>query len=458
MEIRGQRRFADAAGDGSNLNMSHAAVSHRMLDIGSLLGADRVRRPLGREIAIAETIVEPASIEEISELVRKCEIDRIALAPFGAGRTLSELRSRPVDLGISLKRLARVVAYEPEDMTIVATAGLTLDEVNRLCGERRQRLCVDPRNPALSTLGAIIGAAQAGPLRHSEGLVRDLLIGIQFVGHQGRVVRAGGRVVKNVAGYDLMKLMTGSFGTLGIVTEATFKIRPLPQFYAVALIKYPSMEAAFGAASQLHDTLPLTHLEVISPGHAESFGRSANYLMLAGFSGNRDELEHQRNKIAATVGAPTDFLENADAEEAYKRLRDLAPPTGALAAQVAVLPAALPRCLESIQRSLFDGANGSDPPRDSRLEFSAHVGAGVAEISVGRNLTADDASRVVGQWRAAAREAGGYLRVTAIGQGLRGDIPFFDSPNEGAMKLMRRLKASFDPAGIFNPGCFVGGI
>src|SRR5208337_2112332 len=98
--------------------MSHAAISHTMLEVGSLLGADRVRRPLGREIAIGETVVEPASIEEIAELVRKCESDRIALAPFGAGRTLAELRRRPVELGISLKRMARVVASQPEHMTV----------------------------------------------------------------------------------------------------------------------------------------------------------------------------------------------------------------------------------------------------------------------------------------------------------------------------------------------------
>src|SRR5579862_1718458 len=214
--------------------MSHGAVSHRMLEIGSLLGADRVRRPRGREISIAETVIEPASLEEISALVRKCESDRFTLAPLGDGATLAALRRRPVDLGISLKRLARVIAYEPEDMTIVATAGLTLDQVNHLCGERRQRLGIDPPNPACHTLGALIGAAHSGPLRLSEGLVRDLLIGIQFIGHGGRVVRAGGRVVKNVAGYDLMKLMTGSFGTLGIITEATFKIRPLPERYAIA--------------------------------------------------------------------------------------------------------------------------------------------------------------------------------------------------------------------------------
>ncbi len=330
--------------------MSHATVPHRTLEVAHLLGADRVRRPRGREVAIAEAVVEPASIEEIAELVRKCESDRITLAPFGAGRTLAEIRRHPADLGISLKRMARVVAYEPDDMTIVAQAGQTLGEVNRLCATRRQRLGVDPPGPDAGTLGAIIGAAHAGPLRHSEGLVRDLLIGIQFVGHGGRVVRAGGRVVKNVAGYDLMKLMTGAFGTLGIVTEAAFKVRPIPEHYALATAAFDSLAAAFAAASRLHDALPLAHLEVTGPAYSAPFGYPRDYLVLAGFGGNRGEMEYQRTRIAGMLDRGTDFLQDTAAAQAYQRLRDLAASAATVTARLAVLPAAMAGCLATIQR------------------------------------------------------------------------------------------------------------
>ena len=430
-----------------------------MLEIGALLGADRVRRPLERETGIAQTIVEPASLDEISELVRKCESDGFTLAPLGSGATLTELRRRPVDLGISLKRLSRVIAYEPEDMTIVATAGLTLGEVNRLCGERRQRLGIDPPNPASHTLGAVIGAAHSGPLRLSEGLVRDLLIGIQFIGNAGRVVRAGGRVVKNVAGYDLMKLMTGSFGTLGIVTEATFKIRPMPERYAIATASFPTIESAFGAAARVHDALPLTHMEVLSPGYAKLVGYQPNYLMLAGFSGNRDELSYQRDKIAGLLDIACDILEETGAQELYRRLRDLSSTNRSLVAQISVLPAKLAQCVASVQRFTMEALHGTGGgSNDYGIDFCAHAGVGVAQISVEHLMSAERASQLVQRWRAAAREASGHVRVTSIAPISRGEISLFDSPAEGAMKLMRRLKASFDPAGIFNPGCFVGGI
>ena len=176
-----------------------------------------------------------------------CEVDRIPMAPIGAARSLSQIRARRC-VGISLRRLARIIAYEPDDMTVVAESGITVGELNAAIASPRQRLPVDPCNPNLTTLGSFIGAAHSGPLRLSEGTSRDLLIGIRFVGHGGRLVHGGGRVVKNVAGYDLMKLMGGSFGTLGIVTEATFKVRPIPNDYSLALVPFALASEAFAAA------------------------------------------------------------------------------------------------------------------------------------------------------------------------------------------------------------------
>ncbi|MGB0059972.1 FAD-binding oxidoreductase, partial [Candidatus Binatus sp.] len=202
----------------------------------SIVGAGHVRTPTSREARAADAIVEPASVEEICEIVRLCEADRIALAPIGASRSLAGIRRSPVALGISMARRARIIAYEPDDMTVVAESGITVGALNEAMAPSGQRLPLDPCNPAMTTLGSLIGASHSGPLRLSEGTSRDLLIGVRFVGHGGNLVHGGGRVVKNVAGYDLMKVMGGSFGTLGIVTEATFKVRPIPPEYCLALI------------------------------------------------------------------------------------------------------------------------------------------------------------------------------------------------------------------------------
>ncbi len=177
--------------------------------LDSIVGPGRIRAPLDFEARAADVIVEPDSVDQICELVRMCEVDRIPMAPIGAGRSLVGIRRAPIALGISMARLARIIAHEPHDMTVVAESGITVGELNAAIAGARQRLPVDPCKPNLTTLGSLIGAAHSGPLRLSEGTSRDLLIGIRFVGHGGRLVHGGGRVVKNVAGYDLMRLMGG---------------------------------------------------------------------------------------------------------------------------------------------------------------------------------------------------------------------------------------------------------
>ncbi len=417
--------------------MAPSETSRLTDQLGALIGTDRVRPPQGSEVLIANTIVEPAAAEEIAELVRKCEADRITIAPMGAGRTLSELRAQPVQVGVSLTRIARLTAYEPEDMTVTAEAGLTLGELNRHMADRRQRLPIDPAEPNFTTLGALIGAAKAGPLRLSEGTVRDLLIEIRFVGHGGRIARGGAKVVKNVAGYDLMKVMTGSFGTLGIVTEACFKVRPAPEHYALAIGRFERLDEAFAAASALGD---LSHVEVLSPAAASvALGRPQGFAVLAGFGGNRAEINYYRDHSLKALGPGAAILTGVQAIGTYEHLRDLRFPGAVLAAQLAVLPAELARCLGACQ-----------------ADFRAHAASGVAQLFAAGKPSAEEVRETVAGWRENAHAARGHLRLLSAAAALRADLDFFDDPSEGGFKLMRRLKESFDPAGIFNPGCFVG--
>jgi glycolate oxidase FAD binding subunit len=407
--------------------------------IRGLLGAERVREPRGRETLAARIIAEPRDSDEIAAIIRQCEAGHVTLAPLGAARTLSEIRRAPATLGVSLARMDRIVAYEPEDMTVIAEAGMTLGALNQRAAEHGQRLPLDPRNPGAATLGALVGASQAGPLRLSEGTPRDLLIGVRFVGHEGRAVHGGGRVVKNVAGYDLMKVMTGSFGTLGIITEAAFKLRPIPEGYTLGPAPFAHAAEAFGAALKLHDALPLVHVEVLSPALAARFGYPSTFVLIAAVAGSASELEYQRGHFGGLAGAA--FSDGARAIETYEQLRDLEFAPAALAAQLATAPAELARCVE-----------------DSGAEFRAHAACGVAQIFISGELDPINAQQTLARWRVAAHAAHGHLRLLAAAPALRSHLDFFDQPPAGALKLMRRLKAAFDPAGIFNPGCFVGGL
>ena len=409
----------------------------------SIVGAGCLRAPADTEARAADLIVEPASVEEICEIVRMCEADRIALAPVGAARSLAGIRRSPVALGISMTRLSRIVAHEPHDMTVVAESGITVGDLNAAMSGSRQRLPIDPCNPAITTLGSLVCAAHSGPIRLSEGTSRDLLIGVRFVGHGGNLVHGGGRVVKNVAGYDLMKLMGGSFGTLGILTEVTFKVRPIPPEYCLALIPYALATDAFAAARILNDALPLSNLDILSPALAPRFNSINQFLLLAGLSGSPLEIGYQAERIRDLIGERGEILDGENARSSYEQLRDIDFRSIPLSAQIAAPPAILARALDIC---------------GSEIEFRAHAGSGVAQIFPAKTPTAEGAAKTVARWREAAHSAHGNLRLLAAAPGVRESLEFFDTPNDGALALMRRLKTAFDPAGIFNPGCFVGGI
>lgn len=378
------------------------------------VGADRVREPIDAERRAVQVIVEPKSIPEICEIVRMCETDRITLAPIARARTLSQIRPSPVSVGVSLKRMAQIVAHEPDDMTIVAEAGITVGELNAATAPARQRLPVDPCDPGLTTLGSLIGASHAGPLRLSEGTSRDLLIGIRFVGHDGRQIHGGGRVVKNVAGYDLMKVMGGSFGTLGIITEATFKVRPLPARYSLAIMRYERAADAFAAARTLNDALPLSHLEVLSPALAAVLSVSAGFLLVAGFSGSSLEVTYQAEQIHKLAGPHDEIIDGDDALRKYQLLRDIDFHSRPLSAQIAVAPARLARTLDACG-----------------CEFRAHAGSGVAQLFLVDEGSAQSSLDAVARWREAAHSAHGNLRVVAATSAIRENLQFFDTPNGG---------------------------
>jgi glycolate oxidase FAD binding subunit len=441
--MRGGR---DAAPPGADLvattRIVAATLSSNLTNrLESIVGSGHVRAPAASEAGSANTIVEPASVEEICEIVRMCEADRISLAAIGAARSLSMIRRTPVAVGVSMVRLARIVAHEPHDMTVVAESGITIGALNDAIGSAGQRLPVDPCGPGLTTVGSLIGAAHAGPLRLSEGTSRDLLIGIRFVGHGGNLIHGGGRVVKNVAGYDLMKLMGGSFGTLGIVTEATFKVRPIPTAYCIAVVPYDRAAEAFATARILNDALPLSNLDILSPTLATSFNSTSQFLLFAGFSGSPLEIGYQAERIRDLVGARGEILDDDAARTSYELLRDINFHSAQIGAQMSVPPARLTLALEACGAS-----------------FRAHAGSGVAQIALLGEPTAEAALKTVARWREVAHSARGNLRLLAAAPAIRKEVEFFDTPNDGALALMRRMKAAFDPAGIFNPRCFVGGI
>ena len=207
--------------------------------------------PPGIDGVMPRDIVEPASAEEVASVLATASNERTAVVIRGGGTKMGWGRKpSSVDLVLSTKRLNAVVAHEHADLTATVQAGATLDEVNRILARHGQWLPIESAFDE-STIGGAIATNDSGPLRHRYGTPRDLLIGIRLALTDGRLIKAGGNVVKNVAGYDVGRLMSGSHGGLAAIVSATFKLSPLPAATETLVAKFDGADALVSAISAL---------------------------------------------------------------------------------------------------------------------------------------------------------------------------------------------------------------
>ncbi len=395
---------------------------------------------------VGETIA-PADTDAVAAALRDAR-GPVAVRGAGTKSTWGGELSH-VDLVLETTRLSGVVAHEPGDRVVTVRAGTRLADLQALLGLARQRLAVESPLPD-ATIGGVLASGEAGPLRLRYGTGRDLLIGVRFVLGDGVVARSGGRVVKNVAGYDLGRLLCGSFGTVGVITEATFRLHPLPA--ASAWVSFPwgnGPSSPSGVQGAANASLPVALPEVVAAVRAPSIDPSAIELTL---SGDDAEIAVLIEGSAAGVAARAEVLRRAlGVPDAV--VTDTPPPWwgrypfGAreiglrLAVAVSSVPAAI--------AVLLDRLGG-------RVTIRGSVGTGVLHAGVPVAVPADDLGAALRGVRALLpASGGGCVVLTAPASAKEGLDLWGPVPGIG---LMRRIKAQFDPAGRFAPGRFVGGI
>jgi glycolate oxidase FAD binding subunit len=430
-----------------------------------LTGAERA--PYVVDGRTPAAVVFPASADEVARVVRAAAAAGASVVPWGGG-TLMQLGAPPPDGAVVVvtRRLAAVLEHEPGDLTATVEAGLTLEGLQRALGARGQWVPLDPPAPEAATLGGVLAANAAGPRRQLYGTARDLVIGIRVVSPEGDLVRAGGRVVKNVAGYDLVKLYIGALGTLGIIVDATLKLRPRPEAEAACWAVFPGPgEAAAAARALAGGDLGPAALELLDPRAAAAGARHAGLdagagaALLVAFDGLATTVAWQGQEAARLLRAAgaqpaltLDAAATARALAAAREVRRTVP--GAVAvARVGVLPADLGAYLdEAAQAVAGEGL---------ALAAVAHAGQGLATLLlVGARAAAPPApatAAALARCRDAARARGGHLAVESAPLAVREICPVWDPPGP-AGALMRGLKARLDPAGIMNPGRFVAGL
>ena len=416
-----------------------------------LTGADR--SPFVVEGRTPDAVVFPGSTEEIATVVRHAAAAGVPVLAWGGG-TAASVGPPPARGGLvlSLRRLARVVEHEPGDLTVTVEAGLTLDGLQSALRARGQWLSLDPPDGERATIGGLIAANASGPRRHLYGTVRDLLIGLTVVIADGSVVRGGGKVVKNVAGYDLPKLFVGSCGTLGIVVSATFKLRPLPEDERLVAVSFESLKECGAAARAVlgGDLIPVA-IEILDAAAGAPVGLSGVTLVV-GFDGLREQVEAQASALAGLAaslgGRPVTTLPPA----AWAKLA--APARDAFASPAAIMSlSVVPTAVTDLMQQGLEAARR----RGLASAWAAHAGVGAVTGALSAEREASTVSAVLAEWRALARAAGGHATLVWAPLAVKSEVPVWDDAG-AAGRIMQRIKAQLDPDNVLNPGRFVAGI
>ena len=411
-----------------------------------------------------EAVVFPGTKEEVGGVLVAAAAAGVPVTPWGGGTRIA-VGLPPARPGIvlSLKRLDRLIEHEPGDLTATAEAGMTLEAFQSALGQRGQWLSLDPPSPGEGTLGGILASNASGPRRHLYGTARDLLIGLTMVLADGSVVRGGGKVVKNVAGYDLPKLAIGSYGTLGVIVEATVKLRPRPETDRLVVASFERVkDAGQGARAVMASDLIPSALDLVDADALRALafgGREAGAALLVGLDGLRGQVEWQiaelQRLLAAGARVETRVLDGEERDRAWRAAGEL--PRRAFADVTAVMKWGV---LPTQAADLIE--HGGDVARRHGLvaAFTAHAGVGIVTAVLGAGTGPTGATTVaaaLGDWRALVRDAGGHAALEWAPLAVKERVPVWDPPG-APFRIMQRLKAELDPSGILNPGRFVGGI
>lgn len=388
----------------------------------------------------------PPTTEEAQHCVRKSHGK--AIAPWGGG-TRQETGYAPerYDIALSTENLNAIVDYQPADLTVTVQAGVTLSALQAALANNRQWLPLDVALPDQQTIGGIVAARADSLRRFSFGSVRDSLLGLTVVNALGEKIKAGGRVVKNVAGYDLPKMYCGSWGTLGLITEATFKVAPLPETSAVVLRPLDANHNSEDALDQLlGGEIQPSFLTLLSPLAAGDILErdSGMQVLVIGFDGYENDVKSQ----IAALGAGDEVLMGADAASLRSRLRDYPLRSAPMACAFHILSSQVGAYVRMVEWT------ASKSGFAARIMADAALGIVSAHFSPMR----DDADWLVFHRNLAEKavRVGGSFIIERMPNVLRAaDIAVW-SPLLADFALMRRLKDTLDPDHMWNPGRFIG--
>ena len=393
------------------------------------------------------TLHTPRDEQDASAIVTEAAGRRTPLSLMGSGTKAAIGRPAQTEATLSSAGLNGVTLYEPAELVIAARAGTPLAEVVRTLGLRNQELPFEPidyrgllGSTGEPTIGSVAAANLSGPRRIMAGAARDSLIGVRFVNGRGEAVKSGGRVMKNVTGLDLVKLMAGSWGTLGFLTEVTFKVLPKAERAATLIFRGLDDARAIEALSQALGS----PYEITGAAHIPSVDQAgaSTLLRIEGFSFSVEYRLGELRRLLKRYGTP-DIVERKGADALWQSVRDatlIADPRDRAVWRLSTAPTKAPELTAAIARSL-----------DARWFYD--WGGGLVWIATDPRGDAGAAAI-----RKALRTTGGHATLVRAPAEVRAAVDVFEPQADALMRVSAGIKASFDPVGIFSPGRMYAGV
>ena len=387
--------------------------------------------------------IAPSSVEDLSEVVRQALENKWPMLICGNGSKLGwgGLVSQ-ADLVVSTQKLNRIIDHAIADLTVTVEAGVKLTDLQDFLQPHRQFLPIDPSYSQEASIGGIVATADSGSWRQRYGGVRDLVLGCSLVRWDGKIAKAGGRVVKNVAGYDLMKLYTGSYGTLGVLSQVTFRLYPLPETSKTLLLTGNAQALSQACQSLLKSGLAPTAADVLSVDLMGSLNLGNNLGLLVRFQNIAESVTEQVNQLelfGKNLGLLiTEFTDESETH-LWQQLKNQMMPnfnSSVITCKIGVMPNQVVNFLQ--QSSGF---------------AQIHLGSGLGRLILETNSDIGNLTKT----RSRCESHRGFLTILEAEKIIKEKYePWGYSGN--SLDLMKRLKTKFDPYNLFNSGLFIGGI
>lgn len=418
------------------------------------------------EGSIPPVLVAPESESQVAAVLERASQEGWRVRPAGHLRApLGGGESSP-SIILSTRNLRKMVGYEPADLTFTAQAGMQWTGLQETTRERGQWLPLDPPGVRGGTLGGVVATGLSGPLRQAYGAPRDHILGLTLISGDGRVLKWGGRVVKNVAGFDITRLTVGSWGALGVVTAVSARLFPLPEADLTVLVRAPTLEDLLPLASSMAlSNLPFSAVELLEPLHpplpggapdtAGTGGAALVLRFLASEAQAREVEDRIRKEVASeasNTGGSIATLWGEESADVHRGLEEWG-----LGSELVLRLSLLP----SGMKTLLEEARSFAEICSAHTSLAAHMGWGVLRVALssipaGGDGFAEVVRRIV-SLRARLEAAGGSLVVSAAPEALFREVGCSGTEN-AVSELVRGLRAEFDPAGILSAGRPLGGL